>query len=254
MGSLGDAVRARDRAIADAGRWRSMRSLADGSVRTRLEDGSPVVHFASNDYLGLSQHPDVVAAAHHALDTYGAGAGASRLIVGHRPVHQELEAALAAWKGTGSALVFPTGFAANVGVLGALVGAGGRHDTVVFSDELNHASIIDGIRAARAHACVYPHLDLDRLADGLRTRSRRHAVVVSDAVFSMDGDLARSTTWPACAGSTTRCSCWTRPTPCWGPTLPPRPAATWSWSARCPRPWARSAGTWRATGRWSTCA
>ena len=190
MGSLGDAVRARNRAIADAGRWRSMRSLADGSVRTRLEDGSPVVHFASNDYLGLSQHPDVVAAAHRALDTYGTGAGASRLIVGHRPVHQELEAALAAWKGTGSALVFPTGFAANLGVLGALVGAGGRHDTVVFSDELNHASIIDGIRAARAHACVYPHLDLDRLADGLRTRSRRHAVVVSDAVFSMDGDLA----------------------------------------------------------------
>jgi 8-amino-7-oxononanoate synthase len=190
MGSLGDAVRAHNDAITAAGRWRSVRPLRDGSVRTQLADGTPVVHFASNDYLGLSQHPEVIAAAHRALDTYGAGSGASRLIVGHRPVHDELEAALAGWKGTEAALVFPTGFAANLGVLGALVAAGGRHDTIVFSDELNHASIIDGIRAARAEVCVVPHLDLDRLEHGLRSRTRRHAVVVSDSVFSMDGDVA----------------------------------------------------------------
>ena len=190
MSSLSDAVRARNQAIAASGRWRTVRTLDGGSPRTRLADGNEVVGFASNDYLGLSQHPDVRAAAHAAIDEYGTGAGASRLIVGGRPVHDQLEAALAAWQGTDAALVFPTGFAANLGVLGALVAAGGRHDTVVFSDELNHASIIDGIRAARAQVEVVPHLDLDALAEGLATRSRRHAVVVSDAVFSMDGDLA----------------------------------------------------------------
>jgi 8-amino-7-oxononanoate synthase len=190
MGSLDDAVRARNRAIAEAGRWRSVRTLADGSVRTRLSDGTEVVHFASNDYLGLSQHPAAAAAARAAIDRYGTGAGASRLIVGHRPVHEELEAALAAWKGTEAALVFPTGFAANLGVIGALVGAGSRHDTTVFSDELNHASIIDGIRAARSTYRVVPHVDLDSLDRALAERRTRHAVVVSDSVFSMDGDVA----------------------------------------------------------------
>jgi 8-amino-7-oxononanoate synthase len=190
MGSLDDAVRARNRAISDAGRWRSLRTLADGSVRTRLADGTEVVHFASNDYLGLSQHPATAAAARAAIDRYGTGAGASRLIVGHRPVHEELEAALAAWKGTEAALVFPTGFAANLGVIGALVGAGGRDDTTVFSDELNHASIIDGIRAARAGCRVIAHADPDALDRALATRTTRHAVVVADSVFSMDGDVA----------------------------------------------------------------
>lgn len=190
MGSLDDAVRAHNRAIAEAGRWRSVRTLADGSVRTRLADGTEVVHFASNDYLGLSQHPATAAAARAAIDRYGTGAGASRLIVGHRPVHEELEAALAAWKGTEAALAFPTGFAANLGVIGALVAAGGRDDTTVFSDELNHASIIDGIRAARAGYRVVPHADLDALEQGLAERRTRHAVVVSDSVFSMDGDVA----------------------------------------------------------------
>jgi 8-amino-7-oxononanoate synthase len=190
MSSLGDAVKARNAAIADAGRWRTVRTLDTGSPRTRLADGTEVVHFASNDYLGLSQHPAVRDAAHAALDAYGTGSGASRLIVGGRPVHDQLEVALAAWQRTDAAVVFPTGFAANLGIMGALVAAGGRDDTVVFSDELNHASIIDGIRAARADVVVFPHGDLDHLADGLAHRSRRHAVVVSDAVFSMDGDVA----------------------------------------------------------------
>ncbi|MBM3662502.1 MAG: aminotransferase class I/II-fold pyridoxal phosphate-dependent enzyme [Actinobacteria bacterium] len=196
MAPLADAVAARNRAVADAGRWRSARALECGGVRTRLVDpghpdgGTEVVHFASNDYLGLSQHPEVVAAAKAALDTYGAGAGASRLVVGHRPVHDELEVALGERAGTEAALVFPTGYAANLGVLGAMVAAGGRHDTLVVSDELNHASIIDGIRAARAEVEVTPHLDVDAVADALATRRRRHAVVVTDAVFSMDGDVA----------------------------------------------------------------
>ena len=190
MGSLGDAVRARNDQIAAVGRWRSIRTLDSGTPRTRQADGREVVQFASNDYLGLSQHAAVRDAAHRALDTYGTGAGASRLIVGGRPVHDELEAAIGTWKGTEAALVFPTGFAANLGVIGALVAAGGRNDTMVFSDELNHASIIDGIRAARADVCVVPHLDLDRLSAALGGRRQRHAVVVTDAVFSMDGDVA----------------------------------------------------------------
>lgn len=194
MAPLADAVAAHNRAVADAGRWRSVRVLHGGGVRAVLEDGpdgpTEVVHFASNDYLGLSQHPEVVAAAKVALDTYGAGAGASRLVVGHRPVHDELETALAARAGTEAALVFPTGYAANLGVIGALVAAGGRHDTLVVSDELNHASIIDGIRAARVGVAVTPHLDLDAVADALAGRTQRHAVVVTDAVFSMDGDVA----------------------------------------------------------------
>jgi 8-amino-7-oxononanoate synthase len=190
MGSLDDAVRSHNAAIEAAGRWRSVRTLDGGGTRTRLPDGREVVQFASNDYLGLSQHPDVRAAAREAIDAYGTGAGASRLIVGGRPVHDDLEAALADWKATPAAVLFPTGFAANLGVLGALVAAGGRDDTLVISDELNHASIIDGIRASRARAVVVPHGDLDRVESELVGRRRRHAVVVTDAVFSMDGDLA----------------------------------------------------------------
>lgn len=197
MSSLGDAVRRRNDEIHAADRWRTVRTLGGGAPRTTLADGTPVVHFASNDYLGLSQHPDVIAAAVAATRAEGTGAGASRLVVGGRHVHEELEAELAAWTGHEAALVFPTGFAANLGVMGALVGAGGRGDTTVFSDELNHASIIDGIRAARATVDVYPHLStpvdpdaLGRLAERLASRTTPHAVVVTDLVFSMDGDVA----------------------------------------------------------------
>ena len=109
--------------------------------------GTCVVSFASNDYLGLSQHPRVVDAAHAALDRWGAGAGAARLVVGSRPVHHDLEDDLAAWRGTEAAVLFPTGFAANLGVLSSLAAPGVR----ICSDELNHASIIDGCRLARAN-------------------------------------------------------------------------------------------------------
>jgi 8-amino-7-oxononanoate synthase len=178
-------------AIAAQGRWRTVRALDGGSVGGRLADGEPggraVVHFASNDYLGLTQHPAVRAAAHDALDRWGAGSGASRLVVGSRPVHHDLEIALAAWKGTDAALLFPTGFAANLGVLTAF----GSAETCIYSDELNHASIIDGARLARADVAVYRHRDVEHLADLLRAdRRHRRALVVTDLVFSMDGDLA----------------------------------------------------------------
>jgi 8-amino-7-oxononanoate synthase len=166
-------------------RWRDVRTL-DGraGVEKRLPDGRSVVSFASNDYLGLTGHPRVVARARAALDGYGAGAGAARLIVGARPIHDELERALARWKATARALLFPTGFAANLGVLSAF----GTQRATIFSDELNHASIVDGCRLARAESRVYPHNDLRELERMLS--GANEPIVVSDAVFSMDGDLA----------------------------------------------------------------
>lgn len=185
----GDRVAAELAAVRAAGRWRSVRDLdTDGPVTGTLA-GRPVVSFAANDYLGLSHHPAVVAAAHAALDRWGAGAGASRLVVGSRPVHGELEAELAAWKGTEAALLFPTGFAANLGVLAALAGP----DVTILSDELNHASIVDGARLARGEVRVYAHGDLDHLGKLLvdvDAEGRGPALVVSDSVFSMDGDVA----------------------------------------------------------------
>jgi adenosylmethionine---8-amino-7-oxononanoate aminotransferase len=174
-----DAVRA-------AGRWRTTRDLVTTGPVTGTLDGRPVVSFASNDYLGLTHHPAVVAAAHDALDRWGAGTGASRLVVGSRPLHSELESALAAWKGTEAALVFTTGYAANLGVLTTL---GASPEVTVLSDELNHASIVDGCRLARATVRVYRHGDLDDLAGQLAALNGP-AVVVTDSAFSMDGDVA----------------------------------------------------------------
>ena len=157
--------------VVDEGRWRSPREFDALGPAGVLEGGGSVVSFASNDYLGLSAHPAVVAAAHDALTRWGAGAGASRLVTGTRPIHSELERALAGWKGTEAAVCFPTGFAANLGVLCTLGGPGVR----VLSDELNHASIIDGCRLSRSALAVYRHRDMahleELLADGTSTAS-----------------------------------------------------------------------------------
>ena len=173
-----------------AQRWRTPRPFdASGPEGVMTATGSRVVSFASNDYLGLSQHPQVVDAAHAALDRWGAGSGAARLIVGSRPVHHDLEDALAAWRRTESAVTFPTGFAANLGVLSSLAGPGVR----ICSDELNHASIIDGCRLARANGAevkVFPHRDLDALDALLAAPGAQRTVVVTDVAFSMDGDVA----------------------------------------------------------------
>jgi len=182
-----DWARDETRAIHDAGRWRAPRDLdAAGPEGKLAPDGRPVVSFASNDYLGLTQHPDVVAAAHAALDRWGTGSGAARLIVGSRPVHTQLEHELAAWKGAERAVLFPTGFAANLGVLTTFAGPG----VLVCSDELNHASIVDGCRASRARVAVYRHRDLDHLVSLLASADEERALVVTDTVFSMDGDVA----------------------------------------------------------------
>jgi 8-amino-7-oxononanoate synthase len=174
--------------IEAAGRWRVPRSFDPSGHEGPLATSAPgrdVVSFASNDYLGLTTHPTVVAAAHHALDRWGTGSGASRLVTGSRPVHHELERALADWKGAEAAVVFPTGFAANLSVLSVYASDG----AVVHSDELNHASIIDGCRLARADVRIVPHGDLAALDASLAAASGR-SVVVSDTVFSMDGDAA----------------------------------------------------------------
>ena len=170
--------------IRRAGRWREVRDFDATGVEGALPDGGKAVSFASNDYLGLTQHPAVLAGARDALDQWGAGSGSARLIVGSRPVHSRLEAAIASWKGEEAALLFPTGFAANLGVLTTF----GEQDVTIVSDELNHASIVDGCRMARAEVAIYPHKDVEA-AERLVAKARR-AVLVTDSVFSMDGDLA----------------------------------------------------------------
>jgi 8-amino-7-oxononanoate synthase len=178
-------------ALRAARRWRVTRELTTSGPVCGEIDGRSVVTFASNDYLGLTHHSAVIAAAHQALDRWGAGSGASRLVVGSRPVHSELEDELAAWKRTEAAVLFPTGYAANLGLLATLGGT----DVTILSDELNHASIVDGARLARARVRVYGHADLDHLAKLLVevdsvVGGGGPALVVSDSAFSMDGDVA----------------------------------------------------------------
>lgn len=170
--------------IEASGERRRIPELDGKGHRLVGPDGRSLISFASNDYLGLTQHPEVIQAAKDALDRWGAGAGSARLIVGARDIHRRLEAELALWKEKESAVLFPAGYMANVGLLTAV----GREGVTIFSDALNHASIVDGCRLARAETRVYPHLDLEALDEGLGRVGK--AVVVSDSVFSMDGDVA----------------------------------------------------------------
>lgn len=153
---------------------------------TYLIDGQPRLSFGSNDYLGLSQHPVVMEAARQAVSRYGVGATASPLVCGHSPAHESLEHELAALVGLPRALYFYAGYAANVGLVPALVGRG----DAIFSDALNHACLIDGARLSRADIHVLPHRDLDALATQLRGSQARRKLVITDAVFSMDGTVA----------------------------------------------------------------
>ena len=163
-----------------------MRTIEGPQGPRVILEGTEVLLLCSNNYLGLADHPRVRRAAADAAERYGAGAGASRLISGDMELHRTLEAGLARFKGTESALLFGSGYLANLGAVSALAGEGG----VVFSDELNHASIIDGCRLARAETFVYRHCDLDHLAWGLEQTAGRPALIVTDGVFSMDGDVA----------------------------------------------------------------
>jgi 8-amino-7-oxononanoate synthase len=149
-------------------------------------DGRPVLLLCSNNYLGLADHPRLRRAAADAALSLGTSAGASRLISGSMSIHAELESGLAEFKGTEAALLFGSGYLANTGTIAALAQRG----EVVFSDELNHASIIDGCRLAGAETFVYRHVDTEHLEWGLRRAAGRAALIATDGVFSMDGDIA----------------------------------------------------------------
>jgi glycine C-acetyltransferase/8-amino-7-oxononanoate synthase len=171
--------------IRAAGLHRHLRTI-EGAQGPRVElEGVEVLLLCSNNYLGLADHPRVRSAAAEAADRFGAGAGASRLISGSMSLHAELERRLAAFKGTEGALLFGSGYLANVGVVSAIANGG-----VVFSDELNHASIIDGCRLAGARTFIYRHRDTEHLEWGLREAGEEARLIVTDGVFSMDGDVA----------------------------------------------------------------
>ncbi|HEY2631574.1 MAG TPA: 8-amino-7-oxononanoate synthase [Solirubrobacteraceae bacterium] len=166
---------------------RSVRIVSGPQGPRVLLDGEPVLLLCSNNYLGLAHHPLVREAAAGAAMELGAGAGASRLVSGTMTIHARLEQRLAAFEGSEGCLLFGSGYLANLGVIGALAGPG----DVVFSDQLNHASIIDGCRASRAEVVVYRHLDIHHLERCLRNYSGEgHRVIITDSVFSMDGDIA----------------------------------------------------------------
>ncbi len=166
---------------------RRRRPLRQSAQRVQcVIDGREVVSFASNDYLALAADPRLTAAAAAACDTQGWGAGASPLLGGWAEPHRRLEEQLARFEHAEAALVFSTGFAANASVVAALVGPG----DAVFCDAANHASLFDGCRLSRADVRVYPHNDIDRLAELLARTKHRRRLVVTDGLFSMDGDVA----------------------------------------------------------------
>jgi 8-amino-7-oxononanoate synthase len=172
--------------LRDRGLYRRLR-LVEGAQGPRvLLDGREVLLLCSNDYLGLTAHPRLREAAAAAALRWGTGAGASRLISGSMAPHRRLERRLAGFKGYEAALLFGSGYLANTGAIAALAGRG----EVVFSDELNHASIVDGCRLARAETFVYRHADVEHLAWGLQQAEGRGSLIVSDGLFSMDGDVA----------------------------------------------------------------
>ncbi len=163
------------------------RRIVESPQGARLQvDGRQTLAFCSNDYLGLANHPALIAAAQRGLDQYGVGAGASALVCGHTREYELLEAELAAFVGMSRALVFSNGYMANLGIIPALVGAG---DTV-FSDRLNHACLIDGARLSRAEFRIYPHGNVGRLESLLARCKSPRKLVATDGVFSMDGDIA----------------------------------------------------------------
>ena len=174
--------------LKEAGLYNHIRTLNSPQGAWLEVDGKRVLNLCSNNYLGLANHPKLVAAAKNALDQFGLGPGAVRSIAGTMRLHVELDKRIAAFKGVDAAITFQSGFTANLGVIPALVGK----EDAIFSDELNHASIIDGARLSGAKIIRFAHADPNDLGKQLKEhRSHyRRALVVSDGVFSMDGDIA----------------------------------------------------------------
>jgi 8-amino-7-oxononanoate synthase len=173
--------------VEHSGLYRRLRSVSGAQDATVMLDGHEVLLLSSNNYLGLANHPALKRAAQEAIEHCGCGAGASRLISGTMVLHQELERRLAAFKNTEAALVFPTGYHANLGIISALMSPG----DLILSDAFNHASIIDGCRLSRAHVQVFRHGDMTHLAQLLTACPQSgQRLIVTDSVFSMDGDVA----------------------------------------------------------------
>ncbi len=174
--------------LKEAGLYTNIRTLSSPQGAWLIVDGKKVLNFCSNNYLGLANHPKIVAAAKDAVEKYGVGPGAVRTIAGTMSLHVELEKRLAAFKGVEAAITFQSGFNANTATIPALVG---KQD-VIFSDRLNHASIIDGCRLSGAKIIAYEHCNPAALEDAIKENlaDYRRALIVTDGVFSMDGDVA----------------------------------------------------------------
>jgi glycine C-acetyltransferase/8-amino-7-oxononanoate synthase len=173
--------------IEKKGLQRSLREIEGVQDRIVMLKGVPTLVFCSNNYLGLANHPKLIEAGKKALEKYGAGSGASRLISGNMRLHEELESTLAQFKRTEAALLFNSGYHANIGLLTTLAGL----EDQIFSDELNHASLIDGCRLSHAKVSIYKHRDIHHLESLLQENDKfRRRFIVTDGVFSMDGDIA----------------------------------------------------------------
>ena len=174
-------------AALDRDGLRRSRRILDGPQGARVASGgATLLNFSSNDYLGLASDPRIREAAHRAIDEMGVGAGASALVSGHSRCHEEAEQRFARFTGVPRALLFASGYAANLGILATLA----DRDAEIFSDELNHACLIDGARLSRAMVTRYPHCDVGALDKALELSTAATRIVATDAVFSMDGDIA----------------------------------------------------------------
>ncbi|MFZ3089233.1 MAG: 8-amino-7-oxononanoate synthase [Nitrospirota bacterium] len=172
--------------IKKNGLYRILRIVESAQSSRIVIDGKEVLLLSSNNYLGLANHPRLKEAAKEAIDRYGAGSGASRLISGNNILYKELEERIAAFKNTAAALVFNSGYMANISILPTVAGEG----DLILSDELNHASIIDGCRLSKAEKIIYRHKDIEHLKEILSKNKDRKCLVVTEGVFSMDGDIA----------------------------------------------------------------
>lgn len=173
--------------LRNNGLYRELRTVEGEQDSSVTIAGKRVLMFCSNNYLGLANHPDLKKASIHAAWCYGTGSGGSRLVSGNMEIHQTLEKEIALFKGTDRALLFSSGYHANIGAISALAGQG----DAILSDEWNHASIVDGCGLSKAEVRIYKHADMNSLEENLRRSSRfKRRLIVTDSVFSMEGDIA----------------------------------------------------------------
>jgi len=173
--------------LQESGLFNTIRTIESAMGGRIVVDGQPVINFCANDYLGLANHPHLREAAKNAIDQYGIGPGAVRSIAGTQTLHTQLEERLRAFKGAEACITLQSGFTANLATIPALVGKG----DVIFSDQLNHASIIDGCRLSRAQIVAYEHNNVDDLRRQIaQTSEYGRRIIITDGVFSMDGDIA----------------------------------------------------------------